>query len=54
VGIHAFLDFGDFGNQGVDARIKSGQGAPTVASWLTMLDLALSQLLNRTAVVEIR
>src|SRR5271169_6158817 len=29
--IHAFLDFGDLGGQRVDARIKSGQGVPTVA-----------------------
>src|SRR5271170_7836773 len=47
--IHVFLGFGDLGGQGVDARIKSGQGVLTVAFWLATLDAALSQSLNRIA-----
>jgi hypothetical protein len=50
VGIHVFLGFGDIGGQGVDARIKSGQGVVLVALWLATLDLPLLQLLNRPAV----
>src|SRR6266403_5144629 len=52
--IYVFRGFGDLGGQDVDARNKSGQGALTVASWITRLDPTLSQLLNRTAVDLIR
>src|SRR5271170_3629141 len=46
---HVFLGFGDLGGQGVDARIKSGQGGLQILSWPATLDPALSKLLNGTA-----